>query len=70
LELNSTYFWSVRLSQGLEYSALATSPCDKTQEFRHQSWDPGGRAKIQVGVGNSPEKFDKLEELEELEVLK
>jgi hypothetical protein len=47
-------FWNVRMSQGLERSALATSPRDKTQEFRHQSWDPRSRKNSAGSLKLSP----------------
>lgn len=33
-------FWNVRMSQAFEWSALATSPRDKTQDFRHKVETP------------------------------
>jgi hypothetical protein len=38
------------MSQAIRQSALATSPRDKTQEFRRESWDPSVEEKIQLGV--------------------
>ncbi len=43
-------FWNVPMSQRLEWSALATSPRDKTQDFRRESWDPSAEEKNQLGV--------------------